>query len=70
MAFEVYNMEVWQMEDAITTVVDANGFAVTNVSLKATKELKITDTFSVPVFAGIAANPSTEKAFFIFGLSL
>lgn len=49
---------------------DANGFAVTNVSLKATKELKITDTFSVPVFAGIAANPSTEKAFFIFGLSL
>ena len=28
MAFEVYNMEVWQMEDAITTVVDANGFAV------------------------------------------
>lgn len=49
---------------------DANGFAVTNVSLKAIKELKITDTFSVPVFAGIAANPSTEKAFFIFGLSL
>ena len=49
---------------------DANGFAVTNVSLKVTKELKITDTFSVPVFAGIAANPSTEKAFFIFGLSL
>ncbi|MGM9708080.1 MAG: hypothetical protein ACI3ZB_00525 [Prevotella sp.] len=49
---------------------DANGFAVTNVSLKATKELKITDTFSIPVFAGIAANPSTEKAFFIFGLSL
>lgn len=49
---------------------DANGFAVTNVSLKAIKELKITDTFSVPIFAGIAANPSTEKAFFIFGLSL
>ena len=49
---------------------DANGFAVTNVSLKATKELKITDTFSVPVFAGIAANPSTEKAYFVFGLTL
>ena len=49
---------------------DANGFAVTNVSLKATKELKITETFSVPVFAGISANPSTEKAFFIFGFSL
>ena len=49
---------------------DASNFAVTNVSLKATKELKITETFSVPVFAGISANPSTEKAFFIFGFSL
>lgn len=48
----------------------ANGFAVTNVSLKATKDIKITDTFSVPVFAGIAANPSTEKAYLLFGFTL
>ena len=49
---------------------DANGFAVTNVSLKATKDLKITDSFSVPVFAGISANPSTEKAYLLFGFTL
>lgn len=48
----------------------AEGFAVTNVSLKATKDLKITDTFSVPVFAGIAANPSTEKAYLLLGFTL
>src|SRR5574344_2263192 len=41
----------------------ADGFAVINMSLKATKEIKVTDTFSVPVFAAISANPSNEKAY-------
>ncbi len=49
---------------------DAGGFAVTNVSLRADKEIKITDSFSVPVFAGISANPSTEKAYLLFGFTL
>lgn len=49
---------------------DASGFAVTNVSLKAAKTIKITDSFSVPIFAGIACNPSTEKAYLLFGLTL
>ena len=47
-----------------------DGFAVTNVSVKATKDLKITDSFSVPVFAQVAANPSTEKAYFVVGFTL
>lgn len=49
---------------------DATGFAVTNVSVKATKEVKITDSFSLPVFAGVSANPSSQKAYFTFGVSL
>ena len=49
---------------------NANGFAVTNVSLKATKDIKITDSFSVPVFAQVAANPSTEKAYLVVGFTL
>ena len=49
---------------------DANGFAVTNVSLKATKDIKITDSFSVPIFAQVAANPSNEKAYFVVGFTL
>ena len=49
---------------------DANGFAITDVSVKATKDLRITDSFCVPVFAQVAANPSTEKAYFIVGFTL
>lgn len=55
---------------ATSFYVNANGFAVTNVGIKATKDIKINDHFCIPIFAGITANPSTEKAFFIFGLSL
>lgn len=46
------------------------GFAVTNISLTATKDLKITDSFSVPIFAQVAANPSTEKAYLVVGFTL
>ena len=48
----------------------ANGFAVTNVTLKATKGIKITDSFSLPLFASITANPSSQKAYFVVGLTL
>lgn len=48
----------------------ANGFAVTDISLQATKDIKITDSFSVPVFAAIHTNPSTEKAAFVVGFTL
>ena len=47
-----------------------DGFALTNLSLKAAKEIKITDSFALPVFAGITANPSANKAYFVFGISL
>ncbi|MGN1375917.1 MAG: hypothetical protein ACI4V5_05105 [Prevotella sp.] len=55
---------------ATSFYADAGGFAVTNVSLKASKDINITKTFSVPVFAGIYANPSTEKAYLAFGFTL
>lgn len=47
----------------------ANGFAVTNLGLKASKDIVITKSFSVPVFAGITANPSSQKAYFICGFT-
>jgi hypothetical protein len=53
-----------------TSFYDTDGFAVTNVSLKATKDIKVTDTFSIPVFAQVAANPRTEKAYLVFGFTL
>lgn len=46
-----------------------SGFAVCDISLGASKEIKITDSFSVPAFAKITMNPRTEGAYFVFGLS-
>ena len=49
---------------------EANGFAVTNVTLKATKAIDITPSFSVPLFAAVTANPSSQKAYLVFGFTL
>lgn len=49
---------------------EANGFAVTNIALKATKDIQVTKSFDIPVFAQIMTNPSTQKAYFVFGLTL
>lgn len=48
---------------------NSTGFAVTNISLKATKEIKISDSFSLPVFGQLVANPSTQKTYFVLGAS-
>ena len=49
---------------------DASGFAVTNVTVKASKDLQITDKFSLPVYAQVTANPSSQKAYFALGFTL
>ena len=46
------------------------GFAVTNLSLKATKDIKVTDTFSIPVFGQVVGNPCSQKAYLVFGFTL
>ena len=46
-----------------------DGFAVTNVSLTASKALDITDSFSLPVSAGLTVNPCAEMAYLTFGIS-
>ena len=52
-----------------TSSYDANGFCVTNVSLKATKDIQFKNGFHLPVFAGLTANPRSEKIFLICGVS-
>jgi hypothetical protein len=47
-----------------------NGFAVTNLSLKATKDIKVTDSFSIPVFAQVTANPCSQMAYLVLGFTL
>ncbi len=46
-----------------------NGFAVCAVSLKATKEIQVTHSWSLPLFAQVVWNPSTEGAHFVAGIS-
>ena len=53
-----------------TDFYGTNGFAVTNLSLKATKDIKVTDSFSIPVFGQIAGNPCSQKAYLVFGFTL
>ena len=47
-----------------------SGFAVTNLALKAVKEVKISDSFTLPVFAQAVANPRTQNAYLVLGLTL
>ncbi len=47
----------------------ASGFEVSNICLGASKEIKITDSYSLPVFAQAIWNPATEGAYFVFGIS-
>jgi hypothetical protein len=44
--------------------------SVVNISLKASKEIKITDSFSLPFFGQIILNPNREDIFFVVGFSL
>jgi hypothetical protein len=48
----------------------SDNFNVVNLSLKASKELKITDSFALPVFAQYLVNPYLEDANLVFGVSL
>lgn len=48
---------------------EADGFTVCDLSIAASKEIKITDTFSLPAFGKLSFNPATEGAYFTFGLS-
>ena len=53
-----------------TDFYGTTGFAVTNLSLRATKEIKVTDTFSIPVFGQVSGNPCSQKAYLVLGLTL
>lgn len=53
-----------------TTLYGTTSLAVSNISIKAMKNIKVTDSFSIPIFAQLAANPCSQKAYLVFGLML
>jgi hypothetical protein len=48
----------------------SDGFALSTIALKASKEIKITDSFSLPVFAQCIVAPNQDNVFLVFGLSI
>ena len=53
-----------------TDFYGTSGFAVTNLSLKATKDVRVTDSFSIPVFGQVVGNPCAQKAYLVIGFTL
>jgi hypothetical protein len=49
---------------------DMDGFKCTSVQLGASREVKINERFSLPVFAQIIANPAVEDIHFVFGVTI
>ena len=47
----------------------ANGFCVTNIGLRATKDFIILKKYHLPVFVGLTGNPRSEKMYIVCGLS-
>ena len=45
------------------------GSGLVNVSLGGSKDIKITDDYSLPVFGSLIYNPDAETAFLVFGMS-
>jgi len=46
------------------------GFGFTNIGLKVTKSIVITDKFSLPVYGIVGVNPYSNNAFFVAGITL
>jgi len=52
------------------TLGTGKGFKVTSIALNASKSIKITDSFSLPIFGNIICNPAREDIHFVFGISI
>ncbi len=44
-------------------------FSLVNASVKASKDIRVTDSFSIPVFTQAILNPDTKDVFLVFGMS-
>jgi Bacterial protein of unknown function (Gcw_chp) len=48
----------------------ADKFSVINVGIKVSKEIKITENYTLPIFSSIIVNPKLSVAHLVFGISL
>lgn len=55
---------------ANSTTYGTTGFGITNLGIKVSKSIVISDKFSLPVYAIVGANPYAKNAFFVAGVTL
>jgi hypothetical protein len=56
--------------EGIYLTPEADGFSVVNVGLGVSKDIKITEHWSLPVFGQLITNPQAQNIFLVFGFSL
>ena len=49
--------------------VTQKGFNITNIALRVNKDIKITDSFTLPVYGIVGFNPEALSSFFVAGVS-
>jgi hypothetical protein len=52
-----------------TSFYTSNSFSVVNISLKACREIRITENFALPLFGQLIVNPRSEDTFLVVGVT-
>ncbi len=68
--FTLWNTDM-SVELGVTTWEGAysDGFDVVNISVGGSRDIKLNETFALPVFAKVTFNPAANRAYMAFGLS-
>lgn len=53
-----------------TDFYGTDGFRFVNLSLTASKDIRVTNTFSIPLFTQVAFNPCSNAAYLVVGITL
>lgn len=71
-----YDLNVWEIDFTPSLGISpwkgmySDSFGVNSISLKAAKAIKITESFSLPVFTQFIVSPEHDDVFLVFGISL
>ena len=53
-----------------TDFYGTDGFSLVNLALTAAKDIRVTDTFSIPLFTQVVFNPCSNAAYLVVGITL
>ncbi len=53
-----------------TSMYETEGFRVTNITLRVTKEIVVTERFGIPLFLQLTGNPNSRELYFVGGICI